>query len=264
MSFHPHLHCILSAGGWEDTKQQWIEPKRLNSGFFIPQNVMAACFKKHFLYEFSRLRNDAKLALPKELMHLNDPDQFRHFYNQIAFKKNWVVKIMPPLDNPKNVIDYLGRYIYRIAITDNRIREIQAERRKVIFQYKDYAEKTVPGQSPPLKEMTLDAIEFIRRFAQHVLPKGFQKARYWGIYGTACRKKTLSKIGEKVGKPTWNKIIRSVFQIIMAATGQNPNVCPCCGEEKLISFPILPKREFATINNGNYRSLRAPPNLQKI
>ena len=175
MSFHPHLHCILSAGGWHDTKQTWIKAKKLNSGFFIPQKVLAACFKKHFLVAFSQLWEQDNLLLPKDLMHLNNPDEFRQFYRQIAFKKNWIVKIMPPLDNPKRVIDYLGRYVYRIAITDSRIKEVKIKERQVVFEYKDYAAQTDQNQPPLLKTLTLDAIEFIRRFAQHVLPKGFQK-----------------------------------------------------------------------------------------
>lgn len=240
MSFHPHLHCILSAGGWNDTKQAWLEPKKLNSGFFIPQKVLAACFKKHFLFAFSQLWEDDKLLLPKELMQLNNPDEFKQFYNQIAFKKNWIVKIMPPLDNPKRVIDYLGRYVYRIAITDSRIKEVKMNDRKVIFEYKDYAAQNDDNKPPPIKTMSLDALEFIRRFAQHVLPKSFQKTRYFGIYGTACRKKLIPTIAKTLGKTAWNPTVRSVCQIVMATTGQNPNLCPCCGAEKLVSITILP------------------------
>ena len=244
MIFHPHLHCILSAGGWDDKNLIWVEPKYLNSGFFISQKVLAACFKKHFLFAFLALWEEGNLLLPKDLMQLNNPDDFKAFYNKIAFNKKWVVKIMPPLDNPQRVIDYLGRYIYRIAITDNRIKEINENDRKVIFEYKDYAAQLDPISRvkddklpPPVKTMPLDAIEFIRRFSQHVLPKGFQKTRYSGIYATASRKKLLPIIliflGNLVGKMSVPIPLRSVCQIIMAFTGVNPNLCPCCGAEKL-------------------------------
>ena len=260
MSFHPHLHCILSAGGWNDTKQTWIEPKKLNSGFFIPQKVLAACFKKHFLFAFSQLWEEDKLLLPKELIHLNNPDEFKQFYNQITFNKNWIVKIMPPLDNPQRVIDYLGRYIYRIAITDSRIKEVKIEQRQVVFEYKDYAAQTDNDNPPPLKSMTLDAIEFIRRFAQHVLPKGFQKARYFGLYATASRKKIIPKIALSLGQSAWNKTIRSVCQIIVAMTGQNPNICPCCGAQRLISVIIAPIKPILNTNNKNLSThLSRPP-----
>lgn len=260
MSFHPHLHCILSAGGWNDTKQTWIEPKKLNSGFFIPQKVLAACFKKHFLFAFSQLWEEDKLLLPKELIHLNNPDEFKQFYNQIAFNKNWIVKIMPPLDNPQRVIDYLGRYIYRIAITDSRIKEVKIQQRQVVFEYKDYAAQTDKDKPPPLKSMTLDAIEFIRRFAQHVLPKGFQKARYFGLYATASRKKIIPKIALSLGQSAWNNALRSVCQIIIAMTGQNPNICPCCGAEKLISVIIVPIKPILNTNNKNLSThLSRPP-----
>lgn len=242
MSFHPHLHCILSAGGWHDTQQTWIKAKKLNSGFFIPQKVLAACFKKHFLIAFSQLWEQDKLLLPKDLMHLNNPDEFKQFYKEIAFKKNWIVKIMPPLDNPKRVIDYLGRYVYRIAITDSRIKEVKMKERQVVFEYKDYAAQSDPSQLPPLKTLTLDAIEFIRRFAQHVLPKGFQKTRYFGIYATAYRSKLLPHIRQSLGQSNWQTALRSVCQIIIAATGQNPNVCPCCAATNLVTNTILPQK----------------------
>lgn len=260
MSFHPHLHCILSAGGWNDTKQKWIDPKKLNNGFFMPQKVLAACFKKHFLFAFSQLWEEGKILLPKDLMQLNKPDEFKQFYNQIAFKKNWIVKIMPPLDNPKRVIDYLGRYVYRIAITDSRIKEVKIQQRQVVFEYKDYTAQTDNVNPPPLKSMTLDAIEFIRRFAQHVLPKGFQKARYFGLYATASRKKLIPKIALSLGQSAWNNTLRSVCQIIIAMTGQNPNICPCCGAEKLVAFVILPIKTVSIIpNNINIITLQRPP-----
>jgi Putative transposase len=260
MSFHPHLHCILSAGGWHDTKQTWIKAKKLNSGFFIPQKVLATCFKKHFLVAFSQIWEQDKLLLPKDLMQLNNPDEFRQFYNQIAFKKNWIVKIMPPLDNPKRVIDYLGRYVYRIAITDSRIKEVKIKERQVLFEYKDYAAQTDPSQLPPFKTLTLDALEFIRRFVQHVLPKGFQKTRYFGIYATAYRTKLLPQICKSINQSHWHTALRSVCQIIMAATGLNPDVCPCCASVNLIAKTILPqKSNFIRALNIQITPVSRPP-----
>ena len=246
MSFHPHLHCLVSAGGWNDLKQTWRPAKNLKNGFFIPQKVAAAGFKKHFLYAFSQIWADGNLLLPKELMQLNDTQGFTAFYKSIAFKKNWVVKIMPPIDNPKRVIDYLGRYVFRIAITDSRILEVKKKEQKVVFQYKDYAAQKDTDKAPPLKTMTLDALEFIRRFAQHVLPKSFQKIRYYGVYATACRHKLLPKIVKTIGISQAQKNIRTVCQIIIAATGQNPNQCSCCGAQNLsviILKPINPPRK---------------------
>ena len=255
MSFHPHLHCILSAGGWDDVNKKWISAKNLKNGFFIPQKVAAACFKKHFLFAFSQIWEEGNLLLPKELMQLNNPDDFKIFYNTIAFKKNWVVKIMPPLDKPNRVIEYLGRYIFRIAITDSRIKDVKIDDQKVVFEYKDYAAQTDDNKTPPVKSMTLDALEFIRRFAQHVLPKGFQKVRYSGIYATATRKKLFPIIiALAFAKTLWLKNIRTVCQIIIAATGQNPNICPCCGAEDLLVILIQPV-------NPPIRKLKADNNL---
>ena len=206
----------------------------------MPQKVAAACFKKHFLYAFSQLWEEGNLLLPKELMQLNNTEGFRDFYKSIAFKKNWVVKILPPLDNPQRVIDYLGRYVFRIAITDSRILAVKKEEHKVVFQYKDYAAQNDTDKTPPIKTMSLDAIEFIRRFAQHVLPKSFQKIRYYGIYATACRHKLRPNIALVIGHTNFKTPIRTVCQIIIAATGQNPNQCPCCAEQNLSVIILKP------------------------
>ena len=261
MSFHPHLHCIVSAGGWNDLKQTWVPAKKLKNGFFIPQKVAAACFKKHFLYAFSQLWEEGSLLLPKELLQLNHTEGFKQFYKTIAFKKNWVVKILPPLDNPQRVIDYLGRYVFRIAITDSRIAEVKKGEQKVVFQYKDYAAQKESDTAPPMKTMTLDALEFIRRFAQHVLPKSFQKIRYFGIYATACRPKVLPIIAQSLGIKQAKNPIRTVCQIILAATGQNPNLCPCCAAQNLSVFllaPVNPPIRKPKTQNNIVRG-RSPP-----
>jgi hypothetical protein len=265
MSFHPHLHCIVSAGGWDEIKQKWQYAKHVKHGFFLPQKVVAACFKKHFLTRFTQIWEYEDLTLPKELMHLNNTGEFRQFYNQIAFKKNWVVKVMPPLDNPKRVIDYLGRYVYRIAITDSRIKEVKKEARKVVFEYKDYAASTEGGSPPPIKTLTLDALEFIRRFAQHVLPQGFQKTRYYGIYATANKSKLITKIRQNLGKAVWQTVVRTVCQIIILATGQNPNLCPCCGADQLIVALIAPIKTPHTVKLTQHinKIYRPPPGESK-
>ena len=257
----------MSAGGWNDINQTWIPAPKLSprdssekNGFFIPQKVAAACFKKHFLYAFTALWENGDLNLPKELLHLNNTQQFKQFYNQIAFKKNWVVKIMPPLDNPQRVIDYLGRYIFRIAITDSRIIEVKKKEQTVTIQYKDYAAQSDDLNPPPIKTLTLQAIEFIRRFAQHVLPLGFQKVRYSGIYATACRKKVLPKISQSLGIINWQKTLRTVCQIITAATGQNPNACSCCGAQNLLVVLIPPLMPiFVPKPKNNITNIRPPP-----
>ncbi|MDZ7880769.1 MAG: transposase [Saprospiraceae bacterium] len=267
MSSHPHLHTIVPAGGWDDINQKWVPAKKLKNGFFIPQKVAAACFKKHFLTAFSQIWEEGNLLLPKELMHLNTTEGFNEFYKKIAFKKNWVVKIMPPLDNPQRVVDYLGRYIFRIAITDSRIKEVKIKEQTVTIDYKDYAAQKDPNKPTPVKALTLNALEFIRRFSQHVLPKGFQKVRYSGIYATAVRKKLRLKIIEKAfANITWQKNIRTVCQIVATMIGQNPNACSCCGAENLIVIitkPVNPPKQQPKIKN-QIVCARPPPDTMTI
>lgn len=169
---------------------------------------------------------------------------------------------MPPLDNPQSVIDYLGRYIFRIAITDNRIKEVKKKEQTVTIEYKDYTaqiNKSDQNLPPPVKLLVLAALEFIRRFAQHVLPQGFQKVRYYGIYATACRRKIRPIIMNNLGSSTWQKTVRTVCQIIMAATGQNPNQCPCCGQLNLLIVLIEPLMPYPIAQPKNTIAWARPP-----
>jgi hypothetical protein len=168
------------------------------------------------------------------------------------------------------VIDYLGRYVYRVAITDSRIKEVNVKQRRVVFEYKDYAAQSDPTKPPPIKQMTLEAMEFIRRFSQHVLPQGFQKIRYFGIYGTAYRSKILPLILQTLNPPMSQVIVRSVSQIVTAITGHNPNDCPCCGAQKLVVHLIVPiktqpyNQQYTQINKHNNLIARPPPQSQQL
>lgn len=156
MSLHPHLHCIVPGGGI--TKYgKWKQAK--NKGkFLFPVKAISKVFRAKYVAE---LRKQIP-GLPQSL------------YDKL-FSKNWIVYAKPPFSKPENVVEYLGRYTHKIAISNHRIRSINKDSKQIIFSLKDYK------QGGKTKLLTLSYTEFIRRFSLHVLPKGFTRIRHYGI-----------------------------------------------------------------------------------
>ena len=156
MSLHPHLHCIVPGGGI--TKYgKWKQAK--NKGkFLFPVKAISKVFRAKYVAE---LRKQIP-GLPQSL------------YDKL-FSKNWIVYAKPPFSKPENVVEYLGRYTHKIAISNHRIRSINKDSKQITFSLKDYK------QGGETKLLTLSYTEFIRRFSLHILPKGFTRIRHYGI-----------------------------------------------------------------------------------
>jgi len=171
LSFHPHIHCILTGGGLDIQKGTWIDKME----FLFPVKVLARLFRRIFLgMLYSRIM-EGKINLPYSLLFENGLQNFLTAMKQ----KDWIAYCKQPFDNPCNLIEYLGRYTHRIAISNHRIQSVTED--KVSFCYKDYRD----GKS---KVMELYHEEFIRRFLLHVVPSGFMRIRYYGILSNPCRK----------------------------------------------------------------------------
>lgn len=141
------------------------------------------------------------------------------------WQTDWVVKIKPPIKNPKKVLDYLGRYVHRIAIANSRI--LSLEDGKVTFRYQE-------SETRRWKTMTLAAEEFLRRYLQHVLPVGFHKVRYFGLWSPANRKQ-LREVQQLLATRQREKQPAEP----VAATGR---ICPCCGKGLMVVIEVLPRR----------------------
>ncbi len=184
MEFHPHIHSIVTGGGISNNK--WIETKE---NYIFKVQVLSSLFKQKFL---SMLKS-IDLKLPKHLEHLKDIKELNKFLRPL-YNKDWVTYIEPPKGSPANVIEYVGRYSFRVAISNYRIKNIDDN--NVTFEYKDNKDNS------KIKEMTISGIEFIRRFMLHVLPKHFTKIKHYGIL-TNRNKKSIIKlcrilIGQKI------------------------------------------------------------------
>jgi hypothetical protein len=165
---HPHLHCLVTGGGLSEDDIEWVHTRK---DFFLPVQVLASLFKGKFLSFLKQAYEQNQLIFNGQITSLAQPTAFKHFLNGL-YQKGWIVYCKPPFASPKQVIDYLGRYTHRIAISNERI--ISLDKDQVTFSYRDRAD----GNKK--KRMTLSAFEFIRRFLMHILPDGFVKIRHYG------------------------------------------------------------------------------------
>lgn len=180
LQLHPHIHCIIPQGGIAADYKSWIHPRYK---FFAPKNVLKRVFRGKLISGLKRLYQNKELTLAGSISHLNDPKQFAEFLRKLHNHK-WVVDIRPAFGGPEQVIRYLGRYTHRVAISNHRLLNFDGE--NVTFLWKDYAHD---GKQAP---MTLQAVEFLRRFCMHILPKGFVRIRSFGFLSNRFRSELLA------------------------------------------------------------------------
>lgn len=207
IEFHPHIHSIVTGGGLKNNK--WIETDK---AYLIKVQVLSSLFKGKFLSMLKSKHNE--LIFSKKLTHLKNFKLFNNFLRPL-YKKDWITYIEPPKGSPENVIEYIGRYSFRVAISNERIKDISDN--KVTFEYKDYKDNS------KIKLMTISAEEFIRRFLLHVLPDNFTKIKHYGILSnrgkSALIKLCRILIGQKVFNDFTIKLKRKLIEFS----------CPKCG-----------------------------------
>jgi len=186
---HPHLHCLVPAGGISSDGSRWI---RCRKRYFLPIRVLRRMFRGKFLAFLSAAFRRRELHLFGSLEYLNTPVTFDRFIRQLR-SVNWVVYARRPFGGPEHVIKYLARYTHRVAIANGRLISFQEGR--VTFRWRDSAD----GNRQKL--MTVDAVEFIRRFLLHVLPKGFVKIRHFGFLANRNRCRELALCRELLPPP---------------------------------------------------------------
>lgn len=231
---HPHIHTIVTGGGLSKDKKSWISCKK---DYFINIDVMSQRFRSIFLVGLKELYKHKKIQFRGKIEELKWKNVFQKLVDKL-FSKSWVVHSEPNYSDPKNIFDYLGRYVQRVAISNNRIVKIENDR--VYFKYKDYADN---GKT---KIMELDACEFIRRFLLHVLPKKFVKVRYYGLWGFRKRKEKIALCRKLLGvnedEFTCVKVPECFKALYEYVTGNEIDRCPYCKAGKLLYVKeILPQ-----------------------
>lgn len=187
---HPHVHCVVPTGGLSPDHEHWVRPK--HAGFFLPVKVLSRVFRGKFVEALRRAYDRDELDLAGATEGLRDPTQWHAFVDAL-FQTDWVVYAKPAFGGATAVLRYLGRYTHRVAISNHRLRAFDGDR--VTFQWKDYA------HGDQSRTMTLSAMEFLRRFIQHVLPRGFVRIRHFGYLASACRTARLALARALLAQP---------------------------------------------------------------
>jgi hypothetical protein len=223
---HPHVHCVVSGGGLScdsagqiEASPRWVSCR---PGFFLPVRVLSRVFRGKFLAGLRAADAAGQTSWPAALA---PPAAHAAWYASL-YATEWVVYAKPPFGGPEQVLKYLARYTHRVAISNARLLDLCDGR--VTFRYQDYADA---GRQ---KAMTLDADEFLRRFVQHVLPKGFVKVRHYGLLANAQREDRL-------------RVCRRLLLVVNVAAPQAPSVepaqprcCPACGSRRLVYRELEP------------------------
>ena len=205
LEFHPHIHSIVTGGGISNNK--WVEGKK---EYLFKVQVLSSLFKGKFL----AMLKESDLTFPKDKENLKNTYEFNKFLEPL-YQRTWITYIEPPKGKTENVIEYIGRYSFRVAISNERIKDISNG--KVTFEYKDYKD------NEKIKIMTISAEEFIRRFLMHVLPSHFTKIRHYGLLSNRGKRAVISLCRILIGTR-----VNSDFTIDIKRKAKE-FVCPECG-----------------------------------
>jgi hypothetical protein len=229
LTHHPHLHCVIPGGGLSPDGQRWIACR---PGFFLPVRVLSRYFRRRFLELLVHAFDGGELEFFSALQGLRERKAFLRYLDPLG-EKEWVVYAKAPFAGPEQVLDYVGRYTHRVAISNNRILNIDDGR--VTFKWKDYQDDNAQ------KTMALEADEFIRRFLLHVLPQGLQRIRYYGLLGNRHRQEKLELCRKllEMEPPTPAEIevkapsdYRDRYE---ALTGVSLHECPICHKGRMVT-----------------------------
>src|SRR6266851_3248322 len=226
LQHHPHVHCVVPAGGLTLDGSGWIAT---SPRFFLPVRVLSRVFRGKFTAALKQLFLQGKLQFHGTLQEFARPERFRKFLRQL-FTKEWVVYAKPPFGGAEHVLNYLARYTHRVAISNHRLVSFKEDH--VSFRWKDYA------CGSKQKVMTVSADEFLRRFLIHLLPKGLVRIRHFGLF--ANRKRSAS-------------LLRCRFLLKVDAPPPQPAPsqikCPLCSEPMLVVERITSRQFLSALAN---------------
>ena len=209
--YHPHVHLVVTGGGLNKINK-WVEKEE---DFFIPVKVMSRKFRGKFLDYLKK----EKIEFYGKNKYLENPVIYNELIQKM-YNKEWIVYCKEPFKKAKYVIQYLGRYTHRVAISNERILEVTDK--IVTFKWKDYKDNN------KIKEMTISIEEFIRRFLLHILPPHFMKIRYYGILGNRNKKKKIVKCKILTRTKIYKKKELPTPEILKKILGKDFNLCPNC------------------------------------
>lgn len=234
---HFHLHCLIPGGALSFDNERWTFAR---DDFLFPVKALSKVFRGKFIDFLKQAFAKGKLIFPGATQHLKSRREFSRLLDQL-WEKDWVVYSKKPFAGPEQVLDYLGRYTHRVAISNNRI--IDVDNGRVAFTYKDRKD------NDSRKVMTLQPDEFIRRFLLHVLPEGFMRIRHFGFLSNRSKKHSLTLCRQLLGLPPELPEVanQSSRELMLELTGIDPTKCPQCTRGTMVviwAFPELLVPEF--------------------
>lgn len=221
---HFHLHCLIPGGALSSQGNRWI-PARRNFLFHVA--ALSRVFRGKFLHFFQQAFRAGQLQFPGRTAWRADPAALVQWLKLLRHK-DWVVYAKKPFSSPEKVLDYLGRYTHRVALTNQRI--LAVAHSQVTFAYRDRRDAN------RLKSMTLPVDEFIRRFLLHVLPKGLRRIRHFGFLANRSKRQALCRCRQLLGLPPAvpQTPELSTRDLLLELTGRDPQRCPCCQRGTLV------------------------------
>ena len=215
---HIHLHCVIAGGALSFDKNAWIPA---GENYLFSVKALSKVFRGKFIDYLKRMFITGKLIFAGKASPLADEKEFLQFMKMLK-QKDWVVYCKKPFAGPEKVLDYIGRYTHRVALSNNRI--VNVEDGRVTFAYRDRKNADVR------KTMTLKAEEFIRRFLLHVLPQGFVRIRHFGFLSNRCKKENVRKCRELIDNTQQPPECpeKTTQKLMLELTGIDISLCPCC------------------------------------
>jgi hypothetical protein len=223
---HPHLHCVVPGGGISPDGLSWVSCK---PGYFLCVKVLSRLFRRLFLQRLMTAFRKGRLRFFGDLTELRKQACFTRYLAPLR-EAEWVVYAKPPFGGPGQVLAYLGRYTHRVALSNQRLLDVKNG--EVTFQWKDYRAK---GREKS-RVMTLESDEFIRRFLIHVLPRGFQRIRFFGTLSNRNRKARLAQCRRLLATPLSDllPVPGDVRPLRQPATEATIRCCPKCGKGRMV------------------------------
>jgi hypothetical protein len=237
MLHHPHVHCIVPGGGLSPDGTQWVKSR---DDFFVPYQVLSLLYRGKFLAYLAEAARAGTLRFAGATAPLATPAGLATFLQEQR-EKDWVVYLKPPFGSPEQVLKYLARYTHRVAISDRRLLAI--EDKGVTFRYRDNA------RGPQV--MTLDGVEFLRRFLLHVLPAGFVRIRYFGLLANRGRAKNLARCRELLaGAPGEPAVPTPIAPSppIPPTVEDDRDRCPSCGIGRFRWVAVLARAPLPSLD----------------
>jgi predicted Zn-ribbon and HTH transcriptional regulator len=241
---HIHLHCVIPAGALSSDKKRWIDPG--NGSFLFSVKALSKVFRGKFLDHLKDSYAKTDLVFSGKSLPYETSKGFKALIDRLH-KKEWIVYSKRPFAGPDKVLDYLGRYVFRTAISNERIKAVAGG--KVTFAYRDRRDDNIK------KEITLSADEFIRRFLTHVLPNSYMRIRHYGFLANRSRKVNIMRVKKLLGVSflTEEKSEQNMEELMLKLTGKDISRCPRCKSGIMALHYLIPG-----FNRRTGRSCRGP------